>query len=82
MVSKRFVAAVKLSPLKSYEISLLAGLHHTTLSKLVNGIERVKLGDQRVIRVGRVLGLSPEECFELGDTADNLELLADINEAR
>ena len=68
-VSQQFVAAVKLNPLRSYEIAHLAGLHHTTLSKLVNGIERVRPGDERVIRVGRVLGLEPEDCFEKSSNA-------------
>ena len=34
------------------------------LSKLIYGYERVSPKDHRVIAVGRVLGLLPDECFE------------------
>ena len=40
-----------------------AGIHPNMLSKLVNGAIPIRPGDERVIRVGEVLGLSPEEVF-------------------
>ncbi len=64
MVSEKFKAAIKLNPLKSYQIAHLAGLHPSTLSKLMNGIERVMPNDPRVLKVAEVLGLTPEECFD------------------
>ena len=64
MISGRFIAAVKLHPMRNYVITHAAGLHPSTLSKLINGIELVKPGDQRVLRVAEIVGLSPEECFE------------------
>lgn len=64
MVSREFVVAVKLSPLKGYEIAHEAGLHPATLSKILHGIERVKPGDPRVLAVAKVLGLQPEQCFD------------------
>jgi hypothetical protein len=64
MVSQKFVEAVRLSPRRSYQIAHEAGLHPSTLSKILNGIERVKPDDQRVLRVAAVLGLKKQECFE------------------
>ena len=64
IVSRKVVEGVKLSSLKSYQIAHLAGLHPSTLSRLIHGIERIKPHDRRVVEVGRVLGLSPNECFD------------------
>ena len=63
-VSKCFIAAVKLSDKRAYEIAHSAGLHHTVLSKLLCGIDKVQPGDRRVLAVANVLGLSHEDCFE------------------
>ena len=63
MVSRRFIEAVKLADAPAYQIAHEADLHPATLSKLMSGQERVKPDDARVIAVGRVLGLSPEECL-------------------
>lgn len=64
MVSKTFIAAVKLNGRRAYKIAHLAGLPPTTLSKIINGIEGVKFGDRRVLAVGRVLGLKEDELFD------------------
>ena len=64
MVSRKFIEAVKLDERKSYQIAHLAGLHSTILSKLVSGIDEVKKGDQRVLAVGRVLGIPDEDLFD------------------
>lgn len=66
MLSPKFKLAIKTSPYKAYEIAHKSGLHPSTLSKLVCGIERVKEKDSRVLRVAQVLGLKPKECFEEG----------------
>jgi hypothetical protein len=39
-------------------------LNPTMLSKLINGIEKPKPNDQRIINVGKVLGVPASECFE------------------
>jgi transcriptional regulator with XRE-family HTH domain len=67
MISRKVKEAVKLSDLKGYEIAHLAGIHPSTLSRIVNGIDEVKPGDPRVIRIAKVLGLRPEDCFEQGE---------------
>ena len=64
MVSKRFKEAVKLSSKRQYQLAWDAGVNPTTLSQIVTGYVRPKLGDKRVIRVGRLLGLPEEDCFE------------------
>ncbi len=64
MVSRRFVEAVKLAPRRAYKIAQEAGLHPSTLSKILNGIDPVRPNDPRVIAVANVLGLPPWECFE------------------
>jgi transcriptional regulator with XRE-family HTH domain len=63
MVSKALKIAVLLNEKKAYQIAQEAGLHPSTLSKLLHGIEKVKPGDERVLRVAKVLNLDPRECF-------------------
>ncbi|MFC1864174.1 hypothetical protein ACFL1Z_09520 [Thermodesulfobacteriota bacterium] len=64
MISNKLKIAIFLDDRKSYQIAHEAGLHPATLSKLVNGIERVKPGDPRVLKVGRVVGIKREDCFD------------------
>lgn len=63
MVSKRFKTAVKLDSRPQFRLAWDAGINPTTLSQIVTGYIRPKHGDPRVIRVGALLGLSPDECF-------------------
>lgn len=64
MVSKILRTAVKASDMRAYQIAHKAGLHPSTLSQIICGIEQVKDGDPRVLKIGEVVGLKPEECFE------------------
>ncbi len=64
MVSKRLIHALKLAPRRMYQIAWEADVHPTTLSKIVNGIQRVKRGDPRILRLGKVLEIPEEELFE------------------
>ena len=64
MISQRLKIKIKLSEEPAYKLAQKAGLNPSTLSKLICGIEEVKPNDLRLISVGRVLGLRPEECFE------------------
>ena len=64
MVSRKLIEAVKLSDLKGYEIAHQAEMHPSTLSRILNGIEDVMPGDPRVLRIAKVVGLKPDECFE------------------
>jgi lambda repressor-like predicted transcriptional regulator len=64
MVSRKLIAAVKLSHRRAYEIAHEAGLHPSTLSRLLVGIDKVYPGDERILRVGKAVGIPAEECFE------------------
>ena len=63
MVSQKLKVAVKTAGMRSYQIAHEADLHPSTLSQLINGIIPVKKNDSRVVKVGKVLGLKPKECF-------------------
>lgn len=64
MISQKLIHAVKLSEKRNYKIAHEAGLHPSSLSSLINGIEKVKPNDRRVISIGRVLGIPEGECFQ------------------
>lgn len=63
-VSQKLITAIKLSSEPAYKIAWRAGVNPTMLSKLINGIEKPKPNDPRLIAVGEVLGLSADECFQ------------------
>lgn len=62
--SQKFITALRLSPRNQYAIAWEAGIHPNTLSKLVNGIDRIRENDERIVAVGKILGIDPVECFE------------------
>lgn len=62
-VSRQFVQRLK-QHRPAYKVAWRAQVHPATLSKLIHGAERVRPNDERVIAVGRELGLSPAECFD------------------
>jgi transcriptional regulator with XRE-family HTH domain len=64
MISQKLKAAIKLSSVPAYKIAQEAGLDPSTLSKMICGITRIKPGDDRIVRVGQILGVQPNECFE------------------
>lgn len=64
MVSHKLIAAIKLGNEPAYKIAQEAGLDPSTLSKIICGITKVKIGDKRVIAVGQLLGISEKDCFE------------------
>ena len=64
ILSQEFLIRLKLNDLPAYKIAQKAGVDNVRLSKLVNGITKVKIGDPDIIAVGKVLGLTEEECFE------------------
>jgi hypothetical protein len=63
MVSEKLRAAIKLGDRPAYKIAQEAGIDPSTLSKLICGIVKVKPGDQRVVKIGKILGLNSTECF-------------------
>ena len=63
-VSRNFIISVKLNSKPAYKIALSVGVDPNTLSKLMNGIVKVKSDNKNIIAVGDILGLKPKECFE------------------
>jgi len=68
--SKILIHALKLGAKRQYLVAHEAGLHPSTLSRLMNGIDRVKPSDPRILAVGRVLGIPGPQCFEEGGQHD------------
>lgn len=66
MVSKKFKQAIKLHSKRQYELAWAGEVNPVVLSQIVTGYIRPKPGDDRVVRVGKILGLKPEECFTDG----------------
>ena len=63
-VSKKFLIKLKLHKEPAYRIAQQANVNPATLSQLITGALRLKPNDERVISVGRILGLKDNECFE------------------
>jgi hypothetical protein len=70
IISQKLRAAIKLHPLPAYKIAWQANVHPNTLSKLLCGIERPKPGDERVTAIGSIVGLGPDECFDLDEVSN------------
>lgn len=62
-ISQTFIIRLKLHSDPAYRIAQMAGVNPTTLSKLINGAEPLRPTDDRIVRVGRILGLEPDEVF-------------------
>ena len=64
MISTKFREALRDAELPQYKIAWQAGIEPTVLSALLIGAKRCHDNDERIIAVGRVLGLTAAECFE------------------
>ena len=62
-LSRQFLIRLKLHQLPAYKIAQRAGVNANTLSRLINGIDPVKPQDERIVAVGKVIGLTASECF-------------------
>jgi len=69
-ISQKLVATVRLSQLRQYKIATRANLTSSALSRLLCGIDKIKDNDPRIIRVGQVLGIPPQDCFD-AESVDN-----------
>ena len=63
-LSREFLVRLKLGSQPAYAVAQAADVHPATLSKLISGAERLRPGDPRIVAVGKVLGLTADECFE------------------
>lgn len=66
-VSKKFIHALKLAPIPAYRLAWQAQIHPNTLTKLTTGYLRPRPNDERLIRVGKLLGLTRDEIFVEND---------------
>lgn len=64
ILSKQFIERLKLWPEPQYKVAIQAQVHPSLLSKWVIGAQPVKVGDNRIIRVGKILGLKSDEIFD------------------
>ena len=66
-ISREFLIRLKLNRKPAYRICQQAGVNPNWLSRVINGIEELRPYDQRIIAVGKILGLAPEQCLEKGN---------------
>lgn len=64
-LSRRFIGRLKLSDTPQYKLAWRAGINPILLSHFVTGYRKVKPDDSRILKVGGLLGLTPDECFEI-----------------
>jgi hypothetical protein len=64
-VSRRLFEAVKLHGVPAYKIARQARIEPSILSKLLHGAERVRPQDPRVLAIARIVGVPPEDAFDL-----------------
>jgi len=62
-VTDNFKARLWLDNRKAWKIAVEAGVNPTVLSRIVGGHEKLRANDDRVVRIGKILGLSPDQCF-------------------
>ena len=74
-LSQKFLVAIKLNKLPAYKIAQLAGINPTTLSKIINGIEPLRINDNRILEVARVLGMSIEEAIDHQEDQNHKEII-------
>lgn len=65
MVNRELIKAIKLHPVPQYKLAWQAGINPVVLSQIITGYIRPAKGDQRVVRIGEILGFTPKECFEM-----------------
>lgn len=66
MVSEAFCTKVRESKVPAYKLAQEVGIHHSTLSLIMNGAD-VRRSRDKIVLIGKRLGLSAEECFDNGE---------------
>lgn len=56
--------SVNRSGLRHFQIAALAGLHPSTVSKVLGGRARLCKDDPRALAIARVLGVTPEQTLQ------------------
>ena len=65
-LSREFIVRLKLNDRPAYRIAQEARVDPRWLSKAITRAIKVFDGDERVILIGKILGLKPDEIFEEG----------------
>jgi transcriptional regulator with XRE-family HTH domain len=70
LLSTKLRHAIRLTNIPQYELARRVGVHPSQLSAWVCGIYSPPGGDDRVLALGRILGIKQDECFERDDRLD------------
>jgi hypothetical protein len=65
MLSDRLITAVRQSNVPNYRLAREVQLHPVTLSDLLRRARGAEQGDPRIVNLGRLLNVAPDECFAL-----------------
>jgi len=64
MLSEAFLARLRTSRTPIYQLAAKAGTDPFWVSRLISADQAVKARDERIVRLGRLVGLGPNEVFE------------------
>jgi hypothetical protein len=64
ILSRKFYVALKTADIPAYKLAAEAGIHPSFLSSAAHGRISVKPGDRRLLKIGKRLGLKPDEVFD------------------
>ncbi len=70
MLSETFLARLRSSRTPMYRLAAKAGTDPFWVSRLVSAALAVKARDERIVRLGRLVGLGPNEVFEREETGN------------
>ena len=63
MITDKLRIAVKTSPTRQYRLAHEIDVHPSVLSSWLNGIVYPRADDPRIVKLGRLVGVPPDECF-------------------
>lgn len=63
MISQEFKNALKLHPIPKFKLAWEAGISPSIFSHLLNGHQKVKTDDERILRVARLISFPTEKVF-------------------
>lgn len=69
MITKEFKDALKLYPTPKHQLAWRAGFSPGMLNHLINGHQRVKPGDMRLLKIAELIQFPKDKVFADGDKA-------------
>ena len=70
MISQRLKSAVKKCGRRQYQLARAIGISHSTLSCWLCDISDVRHNDPRVLKLGEILSVPADACFEEGSVKE------------